>query len=259
MKLDEKVGMYYTNLTTSEKKVYQKISKDPYKVINHTIQEISETFQVSVASIQRFVKKIGYKGYTAFQIAVEESLKQKGRDEVVNTTILDNIINAYISVFGIIKKMDLDEQMAQLVLDILTKPSVKSIGIGNTSFSANQLTYSLYPQNIFAETIDSKIKIDYLVNVLSSDMLLIIFTVTASTVTYNKLLNEARKKGTKVWLITMNRESKISVSADNTFYLPSMPISVSDNNLHMLDDRTILYCFAEIISYYCSLSNKKNN
>ena len=50
-----------------------------------------------------------------------------------------------------------------------TYPYVKSIGIGNSAFCANQLVYSLYSHNKFFDAVVDDVQFDYLVNCLNKD------------------------------------------------------------------------------------------
>lgn len=89
---------------------------------------------------------------------------------------------------------------------------------------------------------------------MDSNYLLIIFSVTGSTETYKKIMTTAKKKGIKTYLITMNQESSLLELTKNKIILPSTNIQNNDNTLYRVDNRTILYSFAEVISYYYAVA-----
>lgn len=252
MNLEERIGIYYTSLTKSEKDVYQAVLANPKGIINKSIQEAAKTYKVSVASIQRFVKKVGYRGYTEFRLAVEDINKQTPASVKSDKTNLWKIMNAYISTFQTLKDMNLEEILFQLVKDIKKYNVIKALGIGNTALSAEQLVYSMYSEDKFIEAVQDKIKIDYLQSAMNKDYLLIIFSVTGSPETYKKIMETAKKKNIKTYLITMNQESPLIKLTPNNIILPSTNIKNDDNTLYRVDNRTILYSFSEVISYYYS-------
>ncbi|CAJ1183198.1 RpiR family regulatory protein [Companilactobacillus paralimentarius DSM 13238 = JCM 10415] len=254
MNLEERIGIYYTSLTKSEKNVYQAVLANPKGIINKSIQEAAKTYNVSSASIQRFVKKVGYRGYTEFRLAVEDITSSSKSDKSSDKTNLWKIMNAYISTFQTLKDVKMDKILFQLVKDIKDYSIVKALGIGNTALSAEQLVYSMYSEDKFIEAVQDKIKIDYLESSMDSNYLLIIFSVTGSTETYKKIMTTAKKKGIKTYLITMNQESSLLKLTKNKIILPSTNIQNNDNTLYRVDNRTILYSFAEVISYYYAVA-----
>ena len=79
--LDIKVK--YQNLSKSEKKVADYIIKTPNDTIPLLITDLAQICQTSEASIVRFAKKLGFKGYQQFKIA----LVQETRMRPVNVNI----------------------------------------------------------------------------------------------------------------------------------------------------------------------------
>ena len=157
-----------------------------------------------------------------------------------------------------IGQLSFDENLKRLAAYIYQYPYIKAIGIGNSAFCAKQLVYSLYSHNQFIEGVTDDVQFNYLENCLNNQYLLIIFSVSASSTTYNHLLKTAKSKGAKTVLITMNNDSSINKLVDMIFTLPSNIASTSTSTvLKQLDNRTTLYFFAEIISYYYGLYLEK--
>lgn len=248
MDLEDRISLYYTSLTKSEKKVYQAVLKNPLDITKNSIQKAADELNVSVSSIQRFVGKVGYSGYTEFKLALEEQLKHKKESE--HGKIKNPIIHAYIRSFKLLENLDLQSFLKPLVLDLKKYSNVKSVGNGNTALSAKQLAYSLYSEDKFIDTVDTSIKIEYLANAVNKDNLIIVFSVTGPMDTYEDLFIQAKKHGSKTYLITMNQESNLIKYANHTIVLPSTHVENSDSSLHRVDSRAVLYVFAEMISYY---------
>lgn len=249
MDLEERIGIYYTTLTKTERRVYQAILANPAASAERSIQDAAKQYNVSVASIQRFVKKVGYKGYPEFKLDVAKLLAAPA-PEAAQSTRLQRIMAGYTKTFQILAQMDLEQPLNRLVAAIHNHASVKAIGIGNSGLSAEQLVYSMYSEDRFIEPVTDQIRVDYLTHALTKDDLLIIFSITASVHSYQALLTRAKRLHTPVFLITMNQETPLLKLAPETIILPSTHITEVDNTPHQIDNRTILYSFAEVISYY---------
>lgn len=257
MNLKERISIYYTSLTTTEKRIYTQIMDNPNIIIENSIIEAGNLCHTSKSAMLRFAKKLGYRGYSEFKYAIEESLKRDVQEvptTVNNETVLHQISSSFALTIQAIGQLNFDEQLKQLAAYIYQYPYIKSIGIGNSAFCANQLVYSLYSHNQFIEGITDNVQFTYLENCINSQYLLIIFSVSASSITYNKLLKTAKTNGAKTILITMNNDSSINQLVDMVFTLPSnIAPTTSSTVLKQLDNRTTLYFFAEIISYYYGL------
>ncbi|WP_282805711.1 MurR/RpiR family transcriptional regulator [Lactobacillus isalae] len=255
MKLEDKISLYYTSLTKSEKKVYQAVTKNPQTIINNSIQKAAKDLGVSVASIQRFINKLEYSGYPEFKLALQKQEESKKQHPSTLSTH-NPIIHAYIRSFHLLENLDLDNFLKPLIKDLREFQNIKSIGNGNTALSAKQLVYSMYSEDKFLDAVDTSIKIDYLANSVDKNTLLIIFSVTAPQSTYGKLIKKARERGVRTYLITMNQESKLLSQVSNSIVLPSTHVEHDDNTLHRVDSRAVLYVFAEMISYYYAIGLK---
>ena len=173
MNLKEKISIYYTNLTPTEKRICTLIMKDPSIIIEHNIIEAGELCQTSKSAMLRFAKKLEYRGYSEFKYSVEEYYKNENVDNVENTqnTILSQISNNYALTINQIGNSSYDGQLQELAQLLDEYPYVKSLGIGNSSFCASQLVYSLYSYNKFFEAVTDQPQFTYLNNCLSKDYL----------------------------------------------------------------------------------------
>lgn len=261
MNLKERISIYYTSLTTTEKRIYTQIMDNPNIIIDHSIIEAGNLCHTSKSAMLRFAKKLGYRGYSEFKYAIEESIKKDIQEKPImmhNKTVLHQISSSFALTIQAIGQLDFDNQLKTLASYIYQFPYIKSIGIGNSAFCAKQLVYSLYSHNQFIEGVTDDVQFNYLENCLNNQYLLIVFSVSASSITYNKLLKTAKNKDSKIILITMNNDSSINQLADMVFTLPSNVAPTSSATvLKQLDNRTTLYFFAEIISYYYGLFLEK--
>lgn len=89
---------------------------------------------------------------------------------------------------------------------------------------------------------------------LNKEYLLIIFSVSGSYNTFVNLVKSAKSANAKVILITMNPDTPLLKYCSMNFIIPSTVSPIKNKKvLKQLDNRTILYFFAELISYYYGL------
>ena len=72
--VSEKISREYYNLTGAEKKAADYILENQQKVQFMSISELAEACGVAEATVSRFCRRLGYKGYNAFKLAVAQSL-----------------------------------------------------------------------------------------------------------------------------------------------------------------------------------------
>ena len=66
----EKISGEYYNLTAAEKKVADFVQSHQGRTQHLSISQLAEESQVAEATVSRFCRRLGYKGYNAFRLAV---------------------------------------------------------------------------------------------------------------------------------------------------------------------------------------------
>jgi RpiR family transcriptional regulator, carbohydrate utilization regulator len=69
-----KIRSYYVRFSEKEKKIADYILENPEKIIHSTINEVAEDLKVADATVFRFCKRIGFKGYQAMKIALASEI-----------------------------------------------------------------------------------------------------------------------------------------------------------------------------------------
>ncbi|PLT35977.1 MurR/RpiR family transcriptional regulator [Bacillus sp. V5-8f] len=69
-----KIRSYYARFSEKEKKIADYILKNPEAIIHSTINEVAEDLQVADATVFRFCKRIGFKGYQAMKITLASEI-----------------------------------------------------------------------------------------------------------------------------------------------------------------------------------------
>ncbi|MGI6070521.1 MAG: MurR/RpiR family transcriptional regulator [Blautia sp.] len=135
----ENIRLKMRFLTATEKKAADYVLENYQKVLNCNISELAECADVSDATVVRFCKKMGYKGYQDFKINAAKDMLSKIQhlnpqlSEEDNTeTICKKIFNSEINVLNRTQAM-LDIEDLELVADrIIRAGKVVFIGTGGS-------------------------------------------------------------------------------------------------------------------------------
>lgn len=258
MKLQEKISIYYTSLTNTERKICTVILDDPTVVSEHSIIDAATLCGTSKSAMLRFAKKLGYSGYSEFKYAVGESFIKEEKQNTESGNIYQEIVSSYSQTITELSKQDYNIQLTLLAEYIDQYKYVEVIGIGNSSFCAKQLKYSLFSHNKYIGDATDREEIKCLTQCITKDYLIIIFSVSGALDTYGKLVKAASQKKARAVLITMNPDNALEKYVNTSFVLPSTMHLLKDTKvLKQLDNRTTMHFFAEVISYYYGLYLEK--
>ncbi|MDR4949728.1 MurR/RpiR family transcriptional regulator [Neobacillus cucumis] len=133
------VNSLYPTLHDAEKKVAEYVIKEYFNVIDMSVAELSEQCNVSEATIVRFCKRIGLKGFHHFKITLAREINNPEKTTHSPTIHLDNLAESVQNIFAY--KIDelkqtasfLDPHELQKCLDIISESSlVHFVAAGNS-------------------------------------------------------------------------------------------------------------------------------
>ena len=86
------ITVLYDQLFDAEKKIAKFILNNPKKVVDMTVSELAEISDVSIASVSRFCRKVGLKGFAQLKISLAQELVDTHKSgEISNDISVDNI------------------------------------------------------------------------------------------------------------------------------------------------------------------------
>lgn len=152
-----KISNIRSQLSPSELKIADYILACPEQVAHFSSQELAQQADVSQSSIVKFTQKIGFKGFTAFKLAVSEDLGRKHAIKTDNVGDLYNGIGRDDDLETMAKKLAqekinsivettqaLDNATLARVLDVINQAGrVQLVGIGGSALTAKDLWYKL--------------------------------------------------------------------------------------------------------------------
>lgn len=208
----EKISEEYYNLTISEKKVADYLLSHQRRSQHLSISQLAEASQVAEATVSRFCRRLGYKGYNIFRLAMAKT--GTGREDILNPLsgeVLDSDSfsdvcsklytansNAMAQTMSLARQEDY-----QKAADILQQADkVLCMGQGGSMIMAEEAAHLF--STIFGKYFavpDSHTQMVYAVNADERDAVLF-FSYSGATKDLVETLAQVKARGTKVILIT---------------------------------------------------------
>lgn len=193
-------------LSSNEINIHDFINNETEKFIQYSIKEISESMYVSIGSITRYVKKMGFKTFKELKIfVIKENERQIKYYSNNNSNFLENVNIFYLH--SIEKTMNAlnPQNLEQAYLTLKKSKKIICYGIGSSLNVAQEMAYNLHLIN--KETILAVNIHDIILNIKEkekNDYTIIIFSKSMRTKENKFILDLLKKYNIKVILITNN-------------------------------------------------------
>lgn len=134
------ITVLYDQLFDAEKKIAKFILNNPKKVVDMTVSELAEISDVSIASVSRFCRKVGLKGFAQLKISLAQELVDTRKSgEISNDISVDNIPQSLQNILAnkitelkqTVNLIDTDE-FREILEGIRDASRVQVIAVGNT-------------------------------------------------------------------------------------------------------------------------------
>jgi RpiR family carbohydrate utilization transcriptional regulator len=218
----------YHKFSEKEKKIADYILEKPELVIHRTINEVAEDLNLADATVFRFSKHIGFKGFQAMKIALASEISRSAPtppEEQVQKddqkTHTENIFAANIRTLqNSIQKLDGDSIKKAMDL-ILQAKRVEVYGTGDSALLATDAFQKLAQIGIracaFLDTHNQSLSASH----LTKDDLAIFISHTGANEDTLQILKTVNRTGAKTIGITSDPKSLISLGVDVPLYTDS--------------------------------------
>ena len=134
------ITVLYDQLFDAEKKIAKIILNNPKEVVDMTVSELAEMSDVSIASVSRFCRKVGLKGFAQLKISLAQELVDTHKSgEVSNDISVDNIPQSLQNILAnkitelkqTVNLINTDE-FREILEGIRDASRVQVIAVGNT-------------------------------------------------------------------------------------------------------------------------------
>lgn len=245
-------------LTYGENQIANFVIHNPDFITRNTITAIANEIGVSETSINRFCKKVGFKGFNDFKIAFAQDAfyrdmqaKKKERREI---NAIDALALDYNELIVNTSALITEEQLHQVVDLLKGARRIILIGLFDSFLAATALRNRLAIIGIMAEAINDSREMKIAISQCGAEDIVIAFSRSGSTREIIDAVSIARVNQTKVVAITCYDSSPITENAVVDIIVPDK-ISVN-NSAFMSNHITFLFVVDLLMSVFIS-SDKK--
>jgi RpiR family transcriptional regulator, carbohydrate utilization regulator len=223
-----KIRSYYARLSEKEKKIADYILAHPDKIIHSTINEIAEDLRVADATVFRFCKRIGFKGYQAMKIAlateivkptqqIYDDINEQDDEKVVTEKVFRSNIRTLENTLNIIDS----QAMMKAVQMLINASRVEFYGTGGSAVIAIDAYHKFIRSGIKAFAfMDSHFQLMSASQLTKNDVAVLISHSGKNKDTL-AILNAAKENGAKTIGITSFPKSPLGQSVDVALYSSS--------------------------------------
>nr|WP_231505419.1 MurR/RpiR family transcriptional regulator [Paenibacillus massiliensis] len=220
--MNDRIRTYYPSLTKSESKVASCVLERSHDLIYLSVTELAEFAGTGETTVMRFCRKIGFKGYQDFKLALAqdqtarrpyELQPQEGQPDQepdMIQTVYEAMVNILNSSVGL-----LDRDQLELAVEVLDQAGyIQFFGVGSSGITALEAKNRLLRMGRRAEAVaDSHIQSMMAVTMGPGDVAFGI-SVSGSTLDTNDMLHKAKQNGATIVAITNYAKSPITSIAD---------------------------------------------
>lgn len=245
-----KIQSMQQSLTIIENEIAQYVINNIDSVVTSTITTMAKNTGTSEASINRFCKKIGYKGFNSFKIALAQENFYKTMSENkelgANDGLISGVTHDYQQMLVNTSAM-LDEDMVNFTANSINKASyIYIFATPRTAFVASEFEFKLQMAGINSTAVYDTSSMRVCVNNLTPDDLVIVIAPTVMDRDLFQTVASCKDKDAKIVTITSHDNPKLAKLSNYKFIISdkiSTKHSVSlSNNLVYLYVVDVIYC-----------------
>lgn len=208
----EKISGEYYNLTASEKKVADYLLSHQSRSQHLSISQLAEASQVAEATVSRFCRRLGYKGYNIFRLAIAKT--DTGMQDILNplsgevldsdsfSDVCSKLYTANTKAMAQTMSLARHEDYEKAADILQNADKVLCMGQGGSMIMAKEAAhlFSTIFGKYFAVS-DSHTQMVYAVNVTERDAVLF-FSYSGATRDLVETLSRMKARGAKIILVT---------------------------------------------------------
>ena len=218
-----KISNEYYLLTSSEKKVADYVSHHQHKTQYMSISDLADDCDVAEATISRFCKKLDYKGYNAFKLAVANSTANQTKNNTLAGEVLaedsiadmcQKVYSADIHAITETLALAVHENIASAADILINAEQVLCMGQGGSMILAQEAAHLFTTiMRGFVCVWDSHLQVIASSQLTPKDAVLF-FSYSGATKDLIEILKIVKSTGAKVILITRFPKSPGASIAD---------------------------------------------
>ncbi|WP_174614594.1 MurR/RpiR family transcriptional regulator [Virgibacillus ihumii] len=217
-------------LTKSEKVLVRYIEDHYDEVMYDSIMELSDRSGIGNATIVRFCKKLGYKGYSEFKVALAHEQSAQNRKNVFSGPIeQDDTIEMIASKFYNVNMEALDATMSNLdynaiqqaALSMKNAKRVHFAGIGHSGMTAQETKYKFMRIGLHSDIYMDEHTMLMMASIMNEEDFVFGISHSGNTKEIINMFEVAKRNNATTICVTGNKDSEVSRNADFAIHYSS--------------------------------------
>ena len=208
----------YDNFTTVEKNIADFFIQNRKKV-DFSAKAVAENLFVSEASLSRFAKKCGYRGYREFVYQYEKTFVEKEESITGNTRM---VLNAYQELLNKTYSLMDEAQVGRIARYLNKAERVFVCGIGSSGFAADEMEMRFMRIGVDINSVKDA-DIMRMQTVFRDERSLIFgISISGGQEAVQYFLKESYRRGAKTVLLTARNRGEFDEFCDEVVLIPSL-------------------------------------
>ena len=212
------------------------------KIPNININELADLCYTSPATISRFCKALKCDNFTEFKKEVKRGLEQASHEiklrpeDLVEihkepSKCVDMVYDLSIHSLMESKKYVNIHDIDRLCSIIYNAEKIHFFGFQFNKILASDIQFKLVKLGKFSYAFSDRGDDSQRIELLDENSVAIVLSVRARTTPIGPLVESIKKRGAKVILVTMNKDSEVSKLADHTFIIHGQESDFTESSL----------------------------
>ena len=208
----------YNNFTMVEKNIADFFIHNHEKM-DFSAKTVATKLFVSEASLSRFAKKCGYRGYREFVYQYEETLVEKKESMTGNTRM---VLNAYQELLNKTYSLVDEGQIARIGKYLNQAERVFVCGKGSSGLAASEMELRFMRIGVDIDSLQDSDRMRMQTVFQDKRCLVFGISISGETEGVRYLLREAHKRGAKTVMITAQNKDSYAEYCSEVLLLPSL-------------------------------------
>ncbi|RSL32093.1 MurR/RpiR family transcriptional regulator [Salibacterium salarium] len=224
-----RIQALYSQMSEKEKRIADYIMEDPNRIVHSTINQISDDLDIADATVFRFCKRLGFKGYQAMKIALAsentsttlKDIHETIQEEDNNQAVIEKVFQSNIRTIEDTLQLVDPSQFERAVDAMLQARRTEFYGTGGSGVIANDAHHKFMRTGLeTAAYQDAHFQL-MAASLLTADD--VAFFISHSGANQDTLLSleTAKEKGATTICITSVQKSPLSKQADIALHTAS--------------------------------------
>lgn len=212
----EQIKEAYEELTAVEKSIADFFIENNEDV-DFSSKSIAGRLYVSEASLSRFAKKCGYKGFREFIYNYEKNFYSQQALNIDQLT--RRVLQSYQELLEKSLKLVDEQQMARVARLLSECGKTYIFGMGSSGYAAHECKLRFMRVGLNVEAVSDSHVMKMTSALVAPDTLVLAFSLSGKTRETMSAVRQAKERGAKVILVTSNQDTGLFDCCDEILYI----------------------------------------